>query len=91
MLARHGNARRMNDVCLNIVRPKPAGQPEAITAGLECDGNAFDFAAKSDCLISPALQEAQQRAFVSRQLLQRLAVEPRLDPGYQPTRLTQSR
>ena len=59
MLARHGNARRMNDVRFNIVRPKPAGQPEAITAGLECDGNAFDFAAKSDYLISPALQEAQ--------------------------------
>jgi hypothetical protein len=44
MLARYGNARRVNDMSFNAVSPQPARQPEAIAAGLEGDGNASDTA-----------------------------------------------
>jgi len=77
----------MDNVPLNVVPPKPAGQPEAITASLKRDGNALDPAACLDCLISPPLQEPQQRAFVDRQLLQGMTLEPRHDSGDEPTRL----
>jgi hypothetical protein len=57
VLARHGNTCRVDDVGLNVVRPKPPGQPETITASLEGDSNPLDPAARSDCLISPPLQK----------------------------------
>ena len=40
MLARDGDARRVDDVGLDAVRPQPAGQPEAVAPGLEGDGDA---------------------------------------------------
>ena len=36
---------------------------------------------------APALQQSKQRLFVRLQLLQRLALDPRDDPGDQPARL----
>ena len=88
MRARHGDTRRVDDVRLNAVPAKPAGQPEAVTAGLECDGNAINFATSSDCLVSPPLQQLQQRAFVHCQFLQRMPLETRYNPSDEPTRLT---
>ena len=42
MLARHRYTRWVNDVCLDAARLEPARQPEAVTAGLKGDDNAFD-------------------------------------------------
>jgi hypothetical protein len=77
----------MYNVRLNAVRAKPAGQPKAVAASLECDGNAFNPAAGLDCFVSPPLQEPQQGAFVDCQFLQRMPFEPRGDPGDEPARL----
>ena len=57
MLARYGDARRMDDVRLDAARPQPARQPEAVAAGLEGDGNPRDRAAGLDRLIAPAMQQ----------------------------------
>src|SRR6516165_12091240 len=42
VLARYGDARCVNDVGLDVVRPQPTRQPEAITACLEGHSDAFD-------------------------------------------------
>src|SRR6516225_8667528 len=42
VLARHGNACGMNDVSLDATLPQPAGEPEAVPAGLKGNGNARD-------------------------------------------------
>jgi hypothetical protein len=57
VLARHRHARGMNDVGLDTTCPQPAGQPEAIPAGLEGDGNTVDLV---PCLLrfhSPTLEQ----------------------------------
>src|SRR5437763_16544416 len=87
-LSLHGYTRRANYILLNAVPAKPAGQPEAVTAGLECDGNAINFATSPDCLVSPPLQQLQQPAFVPCQFLQRMPLETRYKPSDEPTRLT---
>jgi hypothetical protein len=43
MLARHGNARGMDDVRLHALREEPACQPEAVVAGLEGYRHATDL------------------------------------------------
>src|SRR6266481_7708859 len=42
VLARYGYARCVDDVGLDVARPEPTRQPEAVTAGLEGDRDAFD-------------------------------------------------
>src|SRR5882724_2353643 len=42
VLARYCYARCVDDVGLNVARPEPTRQPEAVTAGLEGDRDAFD-------------------------------------------------
>src|ERR1700738_2478780 len=42
VLARYGYARCVDDVGLDVTRPEPTRQPEAVTAGLESDRDAFD-------------------------------------------------
>src|SRR6266436_4882734 len=42
VLARYGYARCVDDVGLDVARPEPTRQPEAVTAGLESDRDAFD-------------------------------------------------
>ena len=39
-MTRHGYATGMNDVDFDPLTTQPAGQPEAVTTGLEGDGNA---------------------------------------------------
>ena len=41
---------------LNVVRPEPTGQPEAVAAGLEGHSYARDFAPRLHCFIAPAMQ-----------------------------------
>ena len=43
----NGPRSSMDDVALDIVRPQPARQPEAITAGLIGDGDALDAVCKT--------------------------------------------
>jgi hypothetical protein len=47
----------MNDVGLDAARPQPAGEPEAVTAGLEGDGNARDRAAGLNGFVLPVPQK----------------------------------
>ncbi len=59
MLARHRDTRGVNDVGLNAVRPEPACQPEAVTAGLEGNDNAFDPASCFFRFLPLSMQQSQ--------------------------------
>ena len=87
MLARHGHARRVNDVGFDAARPQPARQPEAVAASLEGNGDTRDRAAGLDRLVLPALQQSEQRLRVRLELLHRVALDPGNDAGDQPARL----
>src|SRR5271156_3418618 len=86
MLARHRNTRGVNDVGLDAARLEPACQPEAVTASLEGDYNAFDPASCFLRFLSPSMQQFQQCALIYRKLLQRLALDARHDAGNEPAR-----
>src|SRR5271168_3906784 len=86
MLARHRHTRGVNDVGLDAARLEPACQPEAVTASLEGDYNAFDPASSFLCFLPPSMQQLQQCALIDRELLQRLALDARHDTGNEPTR-----
>src|SRR5262249_59985079 len=43
VLSRHRHTRSMNDMGFDTTRSQPAGEPEAIPAGLEGDGNAGEL------------------------------------------------
>ena len=57
MLARHRHTRGVNDVGLDAARLEPACQPEAVTAGLEGNDNAFDPASCFLRFLPPAMQQ----------------------------------
>jgi hypothetical protein len=59
MLARHRHTRGVNDVGLNAARREPACQPEAVTAGLEGNDNAFDPASCFLRFLPPSMQQPQ--------------------------------
>src|SRR5271169_1827445 len=86
MLARHRNTRGVNDVGLDAARLEPACQPEAVTASLEGDYNAFDPASCFLRFLSPSMQQLQQCALIYRELFQRLALDARHDTGNEPAR-----
>src|SRR3712207_3993980 len=65
----------MNDIGLNAPRPQPAGQPEAVTTGLEGDRDARDRAAGLDGLALPVAQKAQQVFLIRLELLERMAID----------------
>src|SRR6478736_2945923 len=71
---------------LDVVRPEPARQPETVTAGLECDRDAFDPMSCFLRLFSPAIKQLQQGILVDLELLQRLALDARHDARNEPTR-----
>ena len=87
VLARDGDARRVDHVRLDAAGPQPARQPEAVAAGLEGHRDARDRAPGLGRLVPPAPQQPQQRLLVRLELLERLALEARDDPGHQPARL----
>jgi hypothetical protein len=47
VLAQYGYARCMDDMGLDVARPEPARQPEAVTADLESQRDAFDPVSKT--------------------------------------------
>ena len=57
VLARHRDACGMDDVGLNLARLQPAGEPEAVPAGLEGDGNTVDLVPGLLRLCPPPLEE----------------------------------
>src|SRR5437764_10474285 len=69
--------------------PEPACQPEAVTAGLESDRDAFDPMPCLRRFLSPSMQQLQQGALVDRELLQWLALDARHDAGDEPARQAQ--
>ena len=88
MLARHGDARRVNHVGFDAMRPQPARQPKTIAAGLEGDGHARDRAAGPGRLALPASQQQlEQRLLVRLELLQWMAFDPWNNRGDEPARL----
>src|SRR5258706_10310920 len=68
---------------------QPARQPEAVTAGLESDSDAFDPMPCLRRFLSPSMQQLQQCALVDRELLQRLALDARHNAGDEPARQAQ--
>src|SRR4029077_13377515 len=86
VLARYGYARCMNDMDLDVASSEPARQPEAITAGLEGDGDPFDHVSSLLGFLSPSMQQLQQYTLVDRDLLQRLALDAGHDAGNEPAR-----
>src|SRR5882724_265335 len=89
VLARHRHTRCVNDVGLNVACTEPTRQPEAVTARLEGDSDAFDPMACLRRFLSPSMQQLQQCALVDRELLQRLALNARHDAGDEPVRQAQ--
>src|ERR1700730_17124490 len=87
--ARHRPTRGVNDVDLNVACTEPARQPEAVTAGLESDSDAFDPMPCLRRFLSPSMQQHQQCALVYRELLQWLAPAARHDAGDEPARQAQ--
>jgi hypothetical protein len=87
VLARDGNAGRVNDACLDATGAQPAGEPEAAAAGLESDSNARNRVPGPGGLVAPALQLPQQARLVHLELFERLALEAREDRCNEPTRL----
>src|SRR5215831_1979070 len=77
VLPRHRHARGMNDVGFDTARSQPAGQPEAVSAGLEGDRNTVDLVPRLLRLCSPSLEQLQETVLVGRELFQRLAFHAR--------------
>src|SRR5712664_3560431 len=86
VLARDCYARCVDDVGLDVARPEPTRQPEAVTAGLEGDRDAFESLSCLLRLFSPAIEQLQQGVLVDIELLQRLALDARHNPGNEPAR-----
>src|SRR6266849_2523141 len=86
VLARYGYARCVDDVGLDVARPQPTRQPEAVTAGLESDRDAFDPVSCLLRFLSPAIEQLQQGALVCLELLQWLALDARHNPRNEPAR-----
>src|ERR1700757_2330264 len=77
VFARDRDTRCMNDVDLDAECGEPARQPETVVSGLERDGNACDLVPFLLGLLLPTAQQLQQRMFIDRDLLQRLALDTR--------------
>src|SRR5271165_2335175 len=79
----------MDNVYLDTVPGQPSCQPKPVTPGFEGDGDARDGATAPGCLVTPAVQQAQQGRFVWRDLLQRLPFDSRNGRENQPARVTE--
>jgi hypothetical protein len=79
----------MDDVGLDPVTGQPSGQPEPVTPSLKGNSDACNGAPAPACLVTPAMQHAQQFRFVWCDLLQWLSLYTWDGPGDQPTRLAE--
>ena len=87
VLARHRDACRMDNVSLDVARPQPARQPEAVASGLISDDDALDLAPGLARFVAPTMQDLQQRLLVGIELLERLAFNARNNRRDEPPRL----
>src|SRR5262245_61466932 len=87
MFTRHGYARCMNDMGLDVACPEPARQPKAVPTGLESDSDACDPVSCLLCFLAPSMQQLQQCSLVDGALLQRLTLDARYDARNEPARL----
>ena len=87
VLAGHGNAGRVDHVRLDVMRTKPARQPEPVAAGLEGKYNALDRAASLGRLVATPFQALQKRRRVGWKLLERVSFDAGDDPGHEPAQL----
>src|SRR4051812_46016337 len=76
----------MDHVRLDPTGLQPAGQPEAVATGLECDSNPADGSSCSGRFVLPASEQVQKALLVWLKLLQGLAVNAWYDPGNEPIR-----
>jgi hypothetical protein len=88
MFARDGDTVWVDDIPFDAVRPQPTGQPEAVAPCLEGDRDPADVAAGRLCLFASGMQQPQQRRLIRLKLLCRVSLDPRNNPGDEPTRLT---
>src|SRR5215470_15855141 len=88
VLAGYRHACGMNDMGFDPECPEPAGQPKAIPAGLEGDGNAVDLVPRLLRFHSPSIEPFQQLVLIGGELLQRLTLRARYDPGDEPAFFT---
>jgi hypothetical protein len=72
---------------LDTAGPEPTSQPEAVPAGLEGDGNAFDLVTRLLGLRAPAIEQRQQFARFGLKLLQRLALNAKYNLRNEPALL----
>ena len=77
----------MDNVHLDPLFGQPPRQPEPVTPGLERNCEACDGATLGECLVTPTVQQVQERRFVWRDFLQRLSLDPWYGSGDQPARL----
>ena len=77
----------MDGIGLDAARPQPARQPETVAGRLIGDGDPFDRMPGPAGFVAPALQKLQQQLRVGIDLLERLTLEARDQPGNQPLRL----
>jgi hypothetical protein len=87
MFARDGDAAGMDHMRFDRMHAQPAGQPEAVAAGLVGNHNPGDRTAGLAGLLTPAMQQLQQRRRVRFQLLQRTPRDPGNNASHQPARL----
>src|SRR4051794_37385370 len=74
----------MDDIGLHPAFSEPARQPEAVTPDLIGNDNALKRPTRFCGLVPPTLQKPEQRVPIRLKFLQRLAVNPGHDPGYEP-------
>src|SRR5271157_4117135 len=77
----------MDDVHFNTSRLQPPRKPETVAPGLESKRNPFDHLAGLDRLVTPALNQSQQRIRIRPKFLQGLAVNAGSHSSYKPARL----
>jgi hypothetical protein len=81
VLARHRDARGMDDESLNTA------PPEAIASGFISGDDALDLAPSLAGFVAPTMQELQQRLLVGSELLERLAFDAGNNRRNEPLRL----
>src|SRR6516225_7684282 len=87
MFTRHGYARCMNDMDLDVACPEPARQPEAVPTSLETDSDACDPVSCLLCFLAPSMQQLQQCSLIDGELLQRLTFDARYNARNEPARM----
>ena len=88
VLARHSDARRMHDIGLNVARPQPARQPEAVASRLISDDHPGDLVPGLGGFDTPTMQQLEQCLLIGIELLQGLAFDARNNCRDEPLRLT---